>query len=253
VDLHARAVELVLERRLAEPLERGPGVIGGLRQHRLHGAEELHPRAAERLFRPGPREGRLCNRGHAPFGHDRAADERQRQVGGPGDRLGHEPLQRPLAELAENEPRQERLLRFGGAPEQLLQEVPLLLRRPGACDGGHAVERGVRLGDGQRRFGGGRRRSRTQERAPDADPPLAQSSRQPVHQDRRLRRRRAPQELGDVRDLVQPARRGRDTLGGLHDVGEAHGLDLLRDIGTPPLAAIGPRPSHRSVQPNPPW
>ena len=53
VDLDAGAVELELEGRLAEPLERLGDVLRRLREHRLEGPEELEVEAGE--ARSGPR------------------------------------------------------------------------------------------------------------------------------------------------------------------------------------------------------
>src|SRR5207237_627392 len=47
VQLDARAIELVLECCLAEPVQRLPGALGGLREHRRQRTKELHRHVGE--------------------------------------------------------------------------------------------------------------------------------------------------------------------------------------------------------------
>ena len=130
VDLDARAVELPLERRLAEPRERLGDVLGGLRQHRLHRPEQLDrkPREpgralAERRLRPRPRD--------RPPASPRGALARP-AARPPGDRLDHHPLERALAQLADQQAQQKVLLGLGRPPEQLPQQAAAA-RPPHPC------------------------------------------------------------------------------------------------------------------------
>ena len=77
VHLHAHAVELELDRRRADPLERGVEVVAGGGEHRLHRAQQLERDPAQTRPRPPSARPRRPRRGRraasAPGGRRRAA------------------------------------------------------------------------------------------------------------------------------------------------------------------------------------
>ncbi len=98
--------------------------------------------------------------------------------GGLGDRVGHDPGQRALAQLAAQQPQQKGLLGFGRGGEQPRDEFGAPRLRPFARYGADLGEGGVDAGDGQRRLRR-RRRSRPQRGPADADLALPQLTGEP--------------------------------------------------------------------------
>ena len=171
VDLHARAVELVLDRGRAGPLERGADVGRGGGEHGGERAPDLQPHLRQPVGPVGERDrGRL---GQVAAERERAAHVGLRHLGGAGDRGGHHARERALAEVAEQQPGQEALLVRVGAREQRGERLAPGRLRAGAADRADRAERRVDLGDRQRRLGGGRRRL-AQLRPADADLALGQ-------------------------------------------------------------------------------
>ena len=222
MDLDAGAVELQLEGGLAEPVERLGDVAGRLREHRLERLEELEMEAREPrapLGEDGPRHLRELARQH-----ERPAHLVRRHPGGGGERLGHEPGERSLAELAEDQPHQEILLLAGRADEEAGEEAASFGRGAGAGRGGDAPEGRVHLAQGERGLGGGGlRHGAPQGGAAQADPPLAQVAGEEGHGDVDLLGGEPPQEVAQRGGLLQAGSGLRDPAGGGDEVGEAHG------------------------------
>jgi hypothetical protein len=104
---------------------------------------------------------------------ERPPHVRLRHAGGARDRRGHDAGERALAEVPEQEPLQEALLRLVRPAEELRERLAprgLGARTAQAAD---PLERGVDLADGEARLGRGRRQL-AQLRVPDADLALGQ-------------------------------------------------------------------------------
>ena len=170
-------VELVLERGLAE-LGQGFGDVGrGLGEHRLDRPEQLDPEAREprsSVDERGPRHG-----GQVAREHRRAAHQVGLESGGPRHGFGHQSLEGPLAQLADQQPEHEFLLVPGRACEQLAQQAALCLGRTLAGGVGETLERGVHLDDLERGCLGGALGLRGLEGGiADADPSLPGGARE---------------------------------------------------------------------------
>ncbi len=108
VDLHAGAVELVLQDGLGHLREGVVQVRRRLRQHRHERAKELELERVEPGAALGAGDG--CDLGDVAAQHVRAAHARDGDVEGHGEGVQHQRLQRALAQLAEQEPREPALL-----------------------------------------------------------------------------------------------------------------------------------------------
>ena len=104
MDLHARAVELVLEDGGAERLERVVDVLRRAREHRRERLVERQPKALE----PGAtfRQRGARDRCQAARQHAGPAHVGGRNVGRRRDRIRHDALERALAQLAEQSRRE---------------------------------------------------------------------------------------------------------------------------------------------------
>ena len=125
--------------------------------------------------------------------HRRAADVRDRDGGGPGDRLGHDAGQRALAQVAEDQRDEELLLGRGRAAEEALDLLETRASRSRPGERGQALEGGVDLPDGEGGLVGGRGEGR-------GAPPSPRRSDAGAARPRGTRRRR-------------PTRRGRGRAG----------------------------------------
>ena len=108
VDLHARAVELVLEHGRRERGERARRRPRRAREHRRQRLVERQPKPLEpgaACLERGARDGRQAARQH-----DGAAHVGRRDLGGRRNRFGHDAFERALPQLAEQEAREELLL-----------------------------------------------------------------------------------------------------------------------------------------------
>ena len=107
VHLHARAVELPFDRRLAaDARHRVVDVVGGLREHRRERLEQRDAVARTALRRPA----RIAVRGHrgdAAAGHRRPPHAGGRHVGSGGDGVDHQAFERALPQLADQQAREE--------------------------------------------------------------------------------------------------------------------------------------------------
>src|SRR4051812_33326071 len=221
VDLDAGAVELELQRGLAQTVERLGDVPRRLREHRLERPEELEPEAREpgpALGQHGPRHLRQPARQH-----ERPAHLVRRHLRRGGQRLGHEAREGPLAELAEDQAHEEILLLAGGAGEKAGEEPAALGRGAGAGRAGETLEGGVHLAQGERGLGGDRlRHGAPDDGAAQADPPLAELAGEEGHGDVDLLGGEPPQEVAQRGDLLQAGSGLGDPAGGGDEVGEAH-------------------------------
>ena len=183
VHLDARAVHLPLECRLA-----AEQLAQRLRRRRRRSArasarrgEQLEPEPAPERF--GPFEQRDArDRAEARHVHGRAAHLRDGQLGRRGDRIDHDAVERALAQLAHEKPREERLLPWRRACEERPQETAAARRRARALRRGDLGERGIHLLQRQRGGGGvSRGAGILQQRVADADPPLRDRAGEKMH------------------------------------------------------------------------
>ena len=220
--LDTGAVELVFERGFAE-LGQGFGDVGrGLGEHRLDRPEQLDPEAREprsSVDERGPRHGGQVAREHRSTAHQVGLEP-----GGPRHGFGHESLERPLSQLADQQPEQEFLLVPGRAREQLAQQAVLRLGRALAGGVGEALELGVDLGELYGRCSGRALGPHSLEGGvPDADPSLPGGAREKGDRGFDFLRSGLLQRGGEQVDLREPAARLGDAAGGLDEVVEAHG------------------------------
>ncbi len=173
VDLYADAVELLLDRARAQPVEGLLDRGGGVREHRLDGPPdgEPEPRQGAGALREEDAGDLLERAGE----HHGAPDIGGRGVGGVGQGVGGEGVQGPLAHLAGEQGPQEALFVGGGGGEQRAQVFLAPRLGAGAGDGGEGGQRGVDAGDGERGLRG-RFDGVPEAPPPDADPALGQPS-----------------------------------------------------------------------------
>ena len=205
MDLHPCAVQLGLENRCAAVTFQRVGHAGrGLCQHRadrladpqrqrVQGRRAAGQRGAATAGRSPPSIAARCTGG----GGD---------VGGLGHRVGHDPGQRALTQLAAEQPQQKHLLGFGCRGEQCGDEFGAPRLGPLARHRADRREGGVDAGDGQHRI------AARAAAATAATPSRHRSGAAAAHRRARTRRSRhqprvgrgAAQQLGDARDLGQP-------------------------------------------------
>ncbi len=166
VHLDPDAVDLPLHRGGRDPLQRGGQRGRGGGQHGLERPSDLEGDGQQRpLGGRGVVRGR-AERGYGGLGQRAAdlvgpADRGRRHSGRGGDGLGHDPAQRPLAQVAGQQPDQELPFVLGGLGQQLAQELAPVGLRAGTGQRADGPE--GRVGLGQRQLGdrGGRRQARS--------------------------------------------------------------------------------------------
>lgn len=222
--LDPHAVELPLDRGGRTGLLQGGGHAGrALREHRRDRPPDLQ---VERLqLRDAAAE-----RGRADGGQRAAQGQGPAHLGrghvrGHGDRLDHHPVERSLAQLARQQPVQERLLLPGEGAEQLAEQLTARRLRTGARLRLDAFEQGVDLRQGRR---GDLTRLGEVGQAPPAHPDLAlrQLTRQVGDGDLGLVRSHPAEQLGEVPDLGEPSRVRGDGRGRPGKVDQQHTVIL---------------------------
>jgi hypothetical protein len=178
----------VIDGRGAEARERLGGALGRVGEHRMHGPEELEAEAREPRGTVGQRGFRD---GASVTGqHDGTAHLAGGQSGRLRERFDEQPFERPLAELADDEATEEVLLGWRRAGEKRAELAAALRGGSGSAPARDALERGVDLGERQRRRGGGIARVRRRGRRPaEADPALPGLAGEESHADPDLVRR----------------------------------------------------------------
>ena len=221
VHLHASPVDLPFEERAAELPQGVGGIVGRAGEHGQHRRKKRHAETGETggaLGQPGAR-----HRAHAAGEHRRLADVGGGQPGCLGDRVEHDAFERPLAQLADDQPQQEILFLAGRARKKPRQEEPAFNGRSGAPDRCHGFEFVIDLGDrqrrGRRRLGGSRA---AQQGGADADLALPQLPRQIGDGGLDLVAGKAAQRFGESGDLLQAAARLGDAAGGGDQLGKQH-------------------------------
>ena len=231
VDLHPRAIQLVLERRVVQPVERVLDAGFGLREHRLDRPHHLHrddierrlpagerrsrhrlrdrrpssPRAGDVAARPSRRARRL------PAAHPRARPgEARRRAAGEGSRV--RPLSRARTSARSTRAR---------SPADPLPET-----RDSVANASSTSP------NVQRRFVCGRRvRRRRNGRVSDADPALPGRARQKRDGRLDLVGLEPCEQIREPVDLVQPAADARDISRRRHEINEAHEEILMQSRG----------------------
>ena len=220
--LHARPVELVFERRGPERREPARDVLGRAREHRAHGLEQ--PQLEARESRRAVRE---RGRGHGRDSareHDRAAHVRGRQPGGRGDRVAHHAFERALAQLADEQPREEALLALGRVTKQRLEDLAPAIRAALARDARESLEPCARRADRERRVRRGRNAAQVVDRrGTEPEPPARQRAREPRDRGLALVGAERAQARDEQLDLREPAARRGNAVRGLDERGELHG------------------------------
>ena len=147
VNLDPRTVQLGFENCCAAETFECLGDAGRrLRQHRTDRLADLEGELLQRRLACGQRGGRDGGQGTAE--HGRAPHRGGRDVGRLGDRVGHHPEQRPLAEFTAEQPAQERLLGVGRLAEQSGDQLGPSSLRSLARDRADLAEPGVDVEDG---------------------------------------------------------------------------------------------------------
>ena len=233
VDLDPGAVQLALERGLAQLGERLGHAVRAARQHREHRPEELHREAREPRGSLGQR--RAGDVRQVARHHDGPAHVIRREAGRASHRLDHQRVERALAELAHDEAEQKLPLVVAEPREQFAEEPPSRVGRALAGGAGDALEGRVQLGEldaGLRRLGvrveksGTRRRHRVgslQAGPAEAELLLADDPAEVGGGELDLIGGHTGEQLGQEGDLVAATAGGRDAAGGVDQGGELQG------------------------------
>src|SRR6266702_4394548 len=221
VRLHACAVQLPLEGRGAEALERVGDVLRGLRKHRLHRLENREREAREARFAFGERGFR--DRGKAARAHRRRPHARGGQVRSLRDGVEHDPFERALAQLAKQQAREEILLARSRARQELGEHALALGGGTRSLDLREAREGFVHLRERELGRARGRLGERVfQARVADADLALAGVAAQVSDAERDLGDIEPAQAFRERVDFREAAARRGDALGSGEQFGEQH-------------------------------
>ena len=214
MDLNARAIELVLERRFAELGERFVDGFRRVGEHRLERLKQLQREVRERVrFRGAAAERSGGDRGQRAGQHRRAPDACRGQARRARDGFEQHAFERALAKLAEQQPDEEVLLLARGACEQIAQNRGPRRRRSRAGGGGETRERGIDVAQFQGRRAGGRHVVRgADDRRADAEAPLSRRAGQEADGDFDFIGREARQHVGQTADFLRAGRWSRPHL-----------------------------------------
>ena len=116
VDLHARAVHLVVEHGTLQGIDGAADILGGLREHGLYRRAEGQAHAAQSRCAVTHGDGGDMSQVRAQ--HVGAPDVGATALGRLGDRLHHDAVEGPLAQLADEQPDQEPQLVGNASPEE---------------------------------------------------------------------------------------------------------------------------------------
>ncbi len=215
VDLHACAVDFVLERRVAELRDCVSDALAGLGKHRPDRPHQLHDERVERGWTGVARGQRGArHRSEIARQHGRPPDAGGIDLCGPRDGVEQHAFERTLAQLAVEQPSKEVLL-VAGAPAEQRPENPCALG--GRSLSGELDQRPegvVHFQDLERRlFGWGSVRCRTDRRVPHANPAVPGRARE--ERDGRLDFPfvEPRQEIGQPANLAETAARLRNLRG----------------------------------------
>ena len=194
VDLDARAVDLPLDRRRARGGERRGRIRRRRREHRQDRPTDLERDGGQAGLALGERDPRGC--GEIAAEHRRSAHRGRAHLRRPRDRVAHHARECALAQLADEQAREEvglgggRARKERGDPARVA--LPQSRRRPS-----RPLRRGIARRRRSRALATARRARRDSRdgRPTDADPPLRQLARQERDRGSDLTRREALQQL----------------------------------------------------------
>jgi hypothetical protein len=244
MDLDPDSVKLPLHRGQFEARHRVGHVGAGRGEHRKDRPEDLEPDRAQTRLALGHRD--LRHPREIARQHQRPARGLTANACCLGHRVGHHTGQRALAELAGEQPTEERGFVLGGAPEQVGEQATPRPHRSGSGSALDLVDRPVHLHHRQRGDVGRANPDRVDRRIPDADAALAGSARQEPDADRDLIRFELHQQLGENRDLARPRAGFADERRCGDHIGEQR--HALRSTSRPRLAHASPRRPRGSLQ-----
>src|SRR6266513_161977 len=216
--LHTRAIELPFEDRGAKRSQRRLHVLSGLREHRQHRLHQPDRKTFER-GRAASERG-LGDLRDATGEGRRAPHLRRGQPGRSRERLDHDAFQRALAELADEQAREEILLLRSRAFEQFGEPLFAPCRGALALDGSQLVEGPIDL---EQRQGRSRRRRgarRLQARITERQLPLPDLAAQVRDCDADFVRLETPEAIGQLAHLGEPAGRAGNLGRRAHHVGK---------------------------------
>ncbi len=224
MDLGARPVDLVLDGGRPGLLQGRGHVVGGLSQHGLEWTEQLE---TEALQSGGiAAQSFLRHRTQIATEHQRSSHQVGIDPGGGAHGVGHDPLERPLAQLSKEQPAQEVLFAFRRPLQQPGQHALFDALRAGSRGGGDGPEGGIDVGHGQLGACGGLGPHSSHGGVAEADAALGQSAREIGHHRRDVWAVGCRKELGDGRDLGLAGSGGSQPLPGLGDATEQHRVNL---------------------------
>ena len=220
------------------------------REHRLQRAQEAEADRGQCLLSAAEGQGgdlRQIARQHRCSPHHRWGHTRR-----PGHRVDHDPFERALAQLAQEQPAQEVGLRFRRPSEQVGQGLGAGGAGAGPFEGRQRVQGPVQVADGERRVGRRRDRHGGERRPPDADASLARLPAEQGDGRRHLVAGQRAEQLGEDGHLPGAGGRGAHPPGGGDEVGQEHGHRPSLACGTaasararrrttarPPVATVG--------------
>ena len=221
VHLDPGAIQLELDRRAAEIPDRGADAVRRVGQHRLDRRERPDDERGQRGFAFDERragDGCQRSREHRGAPHGRWPDVRRA-----GNRLHQHAFERPLPQLAEQQPCEEVLLVFGRPFEQAPQRFGARPSRPGSRERRDLDEGVVDIRELERGVRRRRRVARCDDRGgADADAPLPRRAAQERNHGLDFLSRSLAKEVGEPFHLLQPAAGFRDARGRLDDGRKAH-------------------------------
>ncbi len=235
VHLDSCPVQLPLDHCRAQCGNGLPGRCGGLGQHRLHRREDRDPGPVQCLGSPG--QGPGCDPDQVSLQHGGPSHPVRLHSQGERHGVGHDPLQRPLTQVAQDQAAQEALLRAGGPGQQVREGGVASLLGARAGRRRQILENGVHL---QHLDGGCWSRlglDSVDRRPAHPEAVLTRAAGQKGDGHRRLRWRDLAQHPGEDLDLFQPGASGGNGFGDCDDVGEEHRSRLpvsRRKHGWPP-------------------
>ncbi len=239
VGLEPGAVQLLLHRRRAAvPREGVRHGVARRRQHGLYEAPHLQPDLRQSVGTLGQRHRR--DHRQVPGQHRCPPDQRQRHPRRLGHGVGHQPGQRPLAQLAQQQPPEEGLLILGGSRHQGAEPAGAHGLGSGAGGDSQLVQGPVEAADGERR-GGGRWDLESAHGGPtDPDPALPDHARERGDHHLDLVGVQPPDQVGQRGHLGRPAGRRGDGSGRGDDFAQQHRLILATPVWVRARVAVPP-------------
>ena len=236
VHLNARAIELPLERGVADAAERILDVVGRIGEHRLHRPHQLHAEA--RQTGVALDEGGVGDLRQLAGHHRGAPDQRRRQARARARRRrSSTPSSAPCRSSPVSSRTRNDCSSAVTRANRSRKQRRLLDRRPGAGRLRDALEQGVDLAEIDRGgLGGGDDAGAGHEAPAETDAPLPQRAGEKRDGNGDFVGIEPAEEIGEPADLVESAADRGDGVRRLDQVREPHPADPTR----PPVRAKGP-------------